>query len=404
MGEVTAERVDHGSDVEVGVGVDTAGHLELLNSGRMVCDDGHVVLSLLLNGLGSTRQQTVGQDSDGRLFAQAPMRSRSTDSGCKWGLRTAGRRIPLKTRSQSGEESDQQPQAPPHSHCQAWVSTVRTGRAHNTAIRPNTAARNAHITSGTMERPPVTGRLVMFPTLATGPEPTPEPGGSPLATNVVVAPGPVVVVVVVVAAVVVVVEPAVVAVVAAAVVVVVDRTVVVVALAIVVVVALAIVVVAPAATVVVAAATVVVVGATVVVVVVSATVVVVVVGATVVVVVVGATVVVVVGATVVVVAAAVVVVTTTAAPEVQPPPDVKVTGSSQNFWVTPESVQAKPILYEPAGRPPGRVAYAANVMAGNWLTTPVLGAVLRFTYVPDGDSRNGCTKVAPAGATGPTVP
>ena len=118
MSEATAERVDHGSDVEVGVRVDTTGHLKLLNRERVVCDDGHVVLSLLLNGWGSTRQQTVGQDSDGRLFAQAPMRSRSTESGCKWGLRTAGRRIALKTRSQSVEESDQQPQAPPHSHCQ----------------------------------------------------------------------------------------------------------------------------------------------------------------------------------------------------------------------------------------------------------------------------------------------
>ena len=118
MGEVTAQRIDHCSDMEVGMGVDTASHLELLNSTRTVCDDGHVVLSLLLNGRGSTRQQTVGQDSDGRLFAQAPMKSRSTESGCKWGLRTAGRRIALKTRSQSVKESDQQPQAPPHSHCQ----------------------------------------------------------------------------------------------------------------------------------------------------------------------------------------------------------------------------------------------------------------------------------------------
>ena len=50
MGKVAAERVDHGSDMEVGVGVDTAGHLELLNREQMVCDDGHVVLSLLLNG------------------------------------------------------------------------------------------------------------------------------------------------------------------------------------------------------------------------------------------------------------------------------------------------------------------------------------------------------------------
>lgn len=55
---MTTQRVDHRGDMEVGVGVDPADHLERVDRSGL-CHDGHRCPLVVLKRGGGTRQQTV---------------------------------------------------------------------------------------------------------------------------------------------------------------------------------------------------------------------------------------------------------------------------------------------------------------------------------------------------------
>ena len=57
--EVAAQRVDHRRHVSVGVGVDPKGYLEHVDMDVGICDDGHRCPLVVVERVGSTRQQPV---------------------------------------------------------------------------------------------------------------------------------------------------------------------------------------------------------------------------------------------------------------------------------------------------------------------------------------------------------
>jgi hypothetical protein len=87
----------------------------LITRGSPDCDDTRwaagacstmvVIAVLSLDRKGGTHRRVSGQDSDGYLLAQAPMRSRTPTGECSEPRSGPNRQIPLKTRSQSVAES-----------------------------------------------------------------------------------------------------------------------------------------------------------------------------------------------------------------------------------------------------------------------------------------------------------
>jgi hypothetical protein len=59
VSEVATQRVDHRSDMGIGVGVDPEGDLEGVDGGGWVCDDGHRCPLVGSERVGSTRQQPM---------------------------------------------------------------------------------------------------------------------------------------------------------------------------------------------------------------------------------------------------------------------------------------------------------------------------------------------------------